>query len=271
MEVDGKHRSFIFYLKNMWSFIQYLLDVFSSFSKKIDESQSTIQTELVYNLNVIVTFFRITPKIVFYPWSWNDISPKKAFPRAKIFFVDGNKKYIEWLRAAGCTYSICKKPHAFKLPHWADMTLLFDIPFHEQFLKNTKRGALIVCNDHYGAATELYGRKDAEIVWVLTEDGVDDTSLFEYFQSADNDADLRRAWVYHLYRKSVEKIDPEIEDVMAFIRKDYQKVMWTDTYLGVALSVAKGDVGKVLPKKRGDRDSASGFTSISNLCIFRKI
>lgn len=254
----------------MYEVFQSLFSFLPFYHKEVNESGVKIDENRIWDLHTIATFFTITPKVVFYPWSGNDISPKKAFPKAKIFFVDGNKQSIIWLKNAGCLYSFCKKPHVFKLPVSADMTLLFDIPFHEQFIKNTKSWALIIANDHYGAASELYARKDVEIVWVLTEDGVDETSLFEYFQSADNDADLRRAGVYHLYRKSVEKINPEIEDVMAFIRKDYQKVMGTDTYLWVALSVAKGDVGKVLPKKRGDRDSASGFSSISNLCIFRK-
>lgn len=254
----------------MYEMFQSLFSFLPFQYKEVNESGVKIDDNRIRDLDTIATFFGISPKVVFYPWCGDDITPKKAFPKAKVFFVDGNKRHIAWLKNAGMVYAMYKKPHLFKLSEWADITILLDIPFHEQFLKNTKSGALIVCNDHYGAATELYGRKDIEIVWVLTEDGVDDTSLFEYFQSADNDADLRRAGVYHLYRKSVEKIDPEIEDVMAFIRKDYQKVMWTDTYLWVALSVAKGDVGKVLPKKRGDRDSASGFSVISNLCIFRK-
>lgn len=248
------------------SSLEYLL---SFFQREVDESEVTTDEAFFQDLQSISTFLNVSPQVIYYPGWGIDITPKKVFPRAKVIFVDSGD-VAKSLQKAWCRYVFSRNPHHFHSPYLADFTILRDYALDEQSIKNTKKKWYIICDDRDGTASALYKRTDFTVVGVVTEEKVDDSFLQDYFEPATNDSDLRRAGVYNVYKKSIESVDPEVENVMDFIRKDYMKVMGTETYLWVALSVAKGDITKVLPKKRWEQDSASGFSVISNLCIFQK-
>lgn len=244
--------------------------IYRFFLEKPDFSEVIVDANIVKQFHQITDFFHITPQVIYYPGCGKNISPKIAYPKAKIYFVEKRKDFCESLKKAHISYMYRMNYHMFKIPSWANLTIAIDVPYSETFITNTGAWWLIICNDHYGVAARLYSKKSVELVWVLWEDGVDDSFLEDYFKTAINDADLRRAGVYNLYKKSVESVNPEVENLMEFIRRDFQKIMGTETYLWVALSVAHGDIEKVLPKRKWEADSASWFGSISNFCIFRK-
>lgn len=255
----------------MENILMFFFGLSQFFKKEVTFDFVKIQEHLVDELHSIDTFFKISPRSIYVPHSQNDFSVGKAFPKAKVIFVENDVQHVKALLWAWARYVYKKNPKTYLLPEPVDIWIVLDREFSEVYLKNVKHWGYLICNNYHHFASDLKQKKGFELVGIITDEGIDDSELEDYFQTAQTDADLRRAGVYNLYKKSIEKVNPEVENVMEFMRRDYKKIMGTETYLGFALSLAKWDVDKMLPKKRWHVDSACWFGIISNICVFKKI
>lgn len=149
-------------------------DPYASGSEKPNQAHAA-PTGPEYNENFINEIlmackaFGIEPRVVYYPCSGYHGDPAKAFPNAKVIFLDSNDFAVKLLRQGGLANVVQADALTYRPKEEVDLVILQNPQIDPDFpARRVREGGYVICNNYHHTAGKMGKLPDFELLGLIT-------------------------------------------------------------------------------------------------------
>lgn len=124
--------------------------------------------DFINEIQMACEAFGITPRVVYYPCSGYHGDPAKAFPNAKVIFLDTNDFAVKLLRQGGMPNVVQDDALTYRPKEEVDLVILQNSHIDPDFPARTVReGGYVICNNYHHTAGKMLKLPDYELLGLV--------------------------------------------------------------------------------------------------------